>query len=111
MGPAPRAGTIQEAIMPLSRLFSFCRDNCGFLSLGVTIVGIMLYTNGFFGSWTASSHGACNIKGNVSASGELIYHVPGGGFYDRTLVSGTKGERWFCSETEARAAGWRRSKR
>ena len=22
-----------------------------------------------------------------------------------------KGERWFCSEAEARAAGWRRSKR
>jgi hypothetical protein len=23
----------------------------------------------------------------------------------------SKGERWFCSEVEARSAGWRRSKR
>jgi hypothetical protein len=97
--------------MQLSRLFPFCRDTYGFLSLGLTIAGIMLYTSGVFGSWTAGSDGACNIKGNVSASGELIYHLPGGGFYDRTLVSETKGERWFCSEAEARAAGWRRSKR
>jgi hypothetical protein len=53
----------------------------------------------------------CVIKGNISQSGERIYHVPGGAFYDRTIISVTKGERWFCSEAEARAAGWRRSRR
>lgn len=51
------------------------------------------------------------IKGNISVnSGEKIYHVPGGEFYDKTVIDEAKGERWFCTETEARAAGWRRSK-
>ena len=53
----------------------------------------------------------CPIKGNISRSGERIYHVPGGQYYDRTKVSQGKGERWFCSEEEARAAGWRRTRR
>jgi hypothetical protein len=53
---------------------------------------------------------ACNIKGNVSTQGERIYHVPGQKYYADTRISASHGERWFCSEEEARAAGWRRSK-
>lgn len=52
----------------------------------------------------------CNIKGNVSTRGERIYHVPGQKYYDETRISRSHGERWFCSEEEARAAGWRRSR-
>jgi hypothetical protein len=52
----------------------------------------------------------CSIKGNVSRSGERIYHVSGGRFYDRTKIDEGAGERFFCSEDEAAAAGWRRSK-
>ena len=52
----------------------------------------------------------CNIKGNVNTRGERIYHVPGQKYYDETEISASHGERWFCSEEEARAAGWRRSK-
>ena len=55
--------------------------------------------------------GKCLIKGNVSSKGERIYHVPGGQDYERTRISTAKGERWFCTEAEARAAGWRASKR
>ncbi len=52
------------------------------------------------------------IKGNIAVSDdEKIYHVPGGEFYERTVIDETKGERWFCSEAEAVAAGWRRSLR
>ena len=51
----------------------------------------------------------CLIKGNISRSGERIYHVPGGQNYSRTKITVSKGERMFCSEGEARAAGWRRS--
>jgi endonuclease YncB( thermonuclease family) len=58
----------------------------------------------------ASSIG-CTIKGNISANGERIYHVRGGYFYDRTRINPVKGERWFCTEADARAAGWRRSRR
>jgi hypothetical protein len=52
------------------------------------------------------------IKGNVSFNGdEKIYHVPGQAYYDETTIDTRYGERWFCTEDEARAAGWRRSKR
>lgn len=53
--------------------------------------------------------GACDTKGNISRTGERIYHMPGQKYYARTRVSTGKGERWFCSEQEAQAAGWRRS--
>ena len=54
----------------------------------------------------------CRIKGNISrGTGEKIYHVPGGRYYEQTRIETRKGERWFCSETQARRAGWRRSKR
>lgn len=53
---------------------------------------------------------ACNIKGNVSInSGERIYHLPGQHYYEATKISPQYGERWFCSEQEARAAGWRKA--
>lgn len=42
-------------------------------------------------------------------SGERIYHVPGQPYYDETRIDTAKGERWFCSEAQARAAGWRKS--
>lgn len=54
----------------------------------------------------------CNIKGNISInSGERIYHVPGQMYYSQTRIRMEYGERWFCSEEEARAAGWRRARR
>ena len=65
-----------------------------------------------FGAVAASAgeNDACNIKGNVSTQGERIYHVPGQKYYNDTRISASHGERWFCSEEEARAAGWRRSR-
>ena len=58
----------------------------------------------------ANENQPCRIKGNISRGGEWIYHVPGGRWYDRTKISPSKGERWFCSEEEAQAAGWRRAR-
>ena len=57
------------------------------------------------------SSGNCRIKGNIGSSGARIYHMPGDQHYERTRISTAKGERWFCSESEARAAGWRRARR
>jgi hypothetical protein len=51
----------------------------------------------------------CSIKGNIAKSGERIYHVPGDPFYSRTKIDQAAGERWFCSEQEAQAGGWRRA--
>ncbi|MGC8786670.1 MAG: thermonuclease family protein [Anaerolineae bacterium] len=54
----------------------------------------------------------CVIKGNISSStGEKIYHMPGQRYYDQTTIEPEKGERWFCTEEEAIANGWRKSKR
>lgn len=49
----------------------------------------------------------CPIKGNISRDGERIYHAPWSPWYGRTKVNTTAGERWFCDEGEALAAGWR----
>lgn len=58
-------------------------------------------------SWCAPA-----IKGNVSyETGEKIYHVPGQEYYSETRINPSYDERWFCTEDEARAAGWRKSKR
>lgn len=51
--------------------------------------------------------GGCQIKGNISAKGEKIYHLPGTPSYARTRIDEASGERMFCTEDEAQAAGWR----
>ncbi|MCC5957089.1 MAG: thermonuclease family protein [Natronohydrobacter sp.] len=58
---------------------------------------------------TSAPAGECVIKGNVSANGR-IYHMPGQRDYDRVTMRSPE-TRWFCSEAEARAAGWRPAQR
>ena len=53
---------------------------------------------------------SCTIKGNISSSGERIYHVPGGRSYNVTKIDTSKGERWFCTEKQAVNAGWRKAR-
>ena len=48
----------------------------------------------------------CAIKGNVTDKGQ-IYHLPWSPWYAKVKIDLAKGERWFCSEAEAAAAGWR----
>lgn len=50
------------------------------------------------------------IKGNISARGDKIYHLPGSRSYVATQIDTRQGERYFCSEAEAQAAGWRAAK-
>lgn len=47
----------------------------------------------------------CLIKGNRNRRGEWIYHLPGRPYY-----AVTRAEEWFCSESDARQAGYRRSR-
>ncbi len=59
--------------------------------------------------WASSEQTApkgCPIKGNISENGQ-IYHAPWSPWYAKTRINEGKGERWFCSEAEAVAAGWR----
>ena len=57
-----------------------------------------------------SDNPGCRIKGNISARGERIYHVPGQNYYAQTQIDESRGERWFCSAEQAIAAGWRAAK-
>jgi endonuclease YncB( thermonuclease family) len=59
---------------------------------------------------TGTAPDGCAIKGNISGSGR-IYHMPGQADYDATVITESRGERWFCTEAEAQAAGWRRARR
>lgn len=53
----------------------------------------------------------CHIKGNISSrNSEKIYHMPYQRFYAQTVINPAYGERWFCTEEEAVANGWRKSK-
>ena len=65
-------------------------------------------------AWAAAevqAPGGCTIKGNVTNAGR-IYHMPWSPWYEKVRMDqdgrgGAKGKRWFCSEEEALAAGWR----
>lgn len=90
---------------------------------GIPFVGmVMAATLGFGGVYAVTAPDAaaiaqsglaaigigCPIKGNVSfATGERIYHLPGQPRYAETRIRPEWGERYFCTESEARAAGWR----
>jgi micrococcal nuclease len=56
-----------------------------------------------------NTSGDCTIKGNISTTGEKIYHLVGCGSYAKTTIEESRGEQWFCSEAEAQAAGWRKA--
>jgi hypothetical protein len=76
------------------------------LFAGLIAAGILALAGPETGARTVG----CTVKGNISASGERIYHVPGQQFYSRTTINRLRGERWFCSEEAAREAGWRKAK-
>lgn len=57
-----------------------------------------------------TGNGNCAIKGNISQRGERIYHLPGQRNYADTRIDPARGERLFCSEAEAQAAGWRKAR-
>jgi endonuclease YncB( thermonuclease family) len=53
----------------------------------------------------------CVIKGNVNRKGERVYHLPGQLNYGKINMTKKLAERWFCTEVEAEAAGWRKAMR
>ena len=50
----------------------------------------------------------CVIKGNINSDGKKIYHCPNSPNYDEVRINKT-GERYFCTEADALAAGFTRS--
>lgn len=57
----------------------------------------------------SSTAGGCLIKGNINSKKEKIYHLPGCTYYKNTIIDEANGEKWFCTEAEAVAAGWRKA--
>jgi cold shock CspA family protein len=85
----------------------------GLTTLIAVGVGVMQFTPSRSPSpMTAVTKPNCQIKGNISvSSGNKIYHVPGMEDYESTVVNEGAGERWFCSESEAISAGWKKAPR
>lgn len=53
---------------------------------------------------------SCLIKGSFRRDkGTKIYHLPGCFNYERIIIKEREGDRWFCSEKEAQAVGFRKS--
>ncbi|MGE7986102.1 thermonuclease family protein [Lysinibacillus fusiformis] len=50
---------------------------------------------------TNNNKGSCEIKGNINSKGNKIYHMPGQRDYKNTVA-----EEMFCTEEEAKAAGF-----
>jgi hypothetical protein len=70
------------------------------VTISIIVGGILYFTS------------TCNkpfIKGNISSSGEKIYHTPDGEYYSKTKIDRSMGERCFFSEKSAISAGWRTS--
>ncbi|QYX31097.1 sunset domain-containing protein [Sphaerospermopsis torques-reginae] len=79
------------------------------------VVAVIILATEFGGSRSPSlitslTKPGCKIKGNISINtGRKFYHVPGAEDYDSTVIDPTKGEKWFCTESEAVANGWRKA--
>lgn len=79
-------------------------------AVAVAVVAVIVLSGGGDGSGTAPQGGSCAasepVKGNISQSGEKIYHQPGDAFYERTVP-----EECFSDGQAAEAAGYRAAKR
>lgn len=74
----------------------------------IIIVVILLIITGAILYFTNT----CNlpfIKGNISSTGEKIYHISSGEYYAKTKIDRSASERCFLSERQAILAGWRAS--
>ncbi|MCD8486031.1 MAG: cold shock domain-containing protein [Desertifilum sp.] len=86
--------------------------------IGIGIVAVIVFVMTEFSNRdsppliTSITKPGCIIKGNISInSGNKLYHLPGMEDYESTLINLSKGEKWFCSESEAIASGWRKAPR
>jgi hypothetical protein len=81
-------------------------------SIGIVAgAGILLFSSHLLAQNIIPTPG-CNIKGNISWNNkQKLYHLPGMKDYKITKISPEKGERWFCTESDAIASGWQKAPR
>lgn len=106
-GVAPRRkptkrGDLSKIIIPIFRIA---------IATAIVIPTIMEFNRNQAPSpITSIAKPGCTIKGNISINtGNKIYHLAGMEDYESTVISPAKGERWFCTESEAIANGWRKA--
>lgn len=59
---------------------------------------------------TSITQPGCVIKGNISyETGNKLYHLPGMEDYESTVIAPAKGEKWFCTESDAIENGWKKA--
>ena len=66
---------------------------------------------GIYGKCHSTQNSKCSIKGNIDKQTDThIYYLPGCAQYNFTVVEEDIGEQWFCTEKEAKAAGYTKAK-
>lgn len=66
---------------------------------------------GIWGSECTSARPGCTIKGNYhKGTKERTYHSPGCYNYNQISINPNESDRWFCTEEEAQAAGFVKSR-
>lgn len=77
-------------------------------ALGWILLSTMgLPSGALAGGYASGARRRLPIKGIINRKGVKIYHPPWSRWYKWTKIDTSKGERWFRSESEAMAAGWR----
>jgi hypothetical protein len=108
---ASRARNLPYAVPRRRRFMPFSMSVVS--SLILFLAALFYFSRPYFpqlqGFVSKTSEG-CAIKGNISTSGERIYHLPFNAYYADTHIDLSRDERWFCSESEALRAGWRPAK-
>lgn len=79
--------------------------------LGIILI-VVEFSRNRFPALISSVTTGCVIKGNISVNtGNKNYHLPGMEDYENTIIDPSKGEKWFCTESEAIANGWKKAPR
>ena len=82
------------------------------INIAVVLMVVEFSRNLFPALISSVTKPGCVIKGNISVNtGNKNYHLPGMEDYENTIIDPTKGERWFCSESEAITNGWKKAPR
>lgn len=71
----------------------------------------MAAKRGIWSSECTAEQEGCEIKGNFhKGTKDRVYHLPGCYNYNQVVINPNEGDRWFCTEAEAQAAGFERAK-
>ncbi len=83
-----------------------------FILIMLAVIPLVIGDGDFSSFITRITKPECVIKGNISHnSGRKLYHLPGMEDYEQTRIDPSRGERWFCTESEAINNGWRKAPR